>query len=240
LDRSRTAPGPSLDAGTVAADTTAATAPIPAWPAPVEHDDSVTPEQHLQIIVRELAGSGRTFAVAGWDEEPLGRAPVFRVWPARMLHVVGDSPLAAEFRCLLTAGAVPGWDMHPVPAGHTPLHVLAGPLHQLSGSDRFYNLLERNGFACVEEVAATPETCWLDLRNCGTRFIAAVRQVIGELHLGDAPVTVNSPPGHDGTGTATDGPVPPTGLPAAAAKALAERRVFLERLVKPPISCYSG
>ena len=123
-------------------------------------------------------------AVAGWDDEPLGRALVFRLWPARSLHVVGDSPLAAEFRRLLTAGAVPGWELHPVPAGRTPLHVLAGPLHRLSGSYRFYNLLERNGFAYVEEVAATPEECWFELRNSGTRFIAAVRQVIAELHTG--------------------------------------------------------
>jgi hypothetical protein len=107
-----------------------------------------------------------------------------------------------------------------VPAGRTPLHMLAGPLHRLSGSDRFHNLLERNGFACVEEVAATPEACWFELRNCGTRFIDAVRQVIGELHLGDARVTASSLPGHGGAGPAAGGPVPPTGLPAAAAKAL--------------------
>jgi hypothetical protein len=55
----------------------------------------------------------------------------------------------------------------PGASGRTPLHVLAGPLHQLSGSDRFCNLLERNGFAYVEEVAATPEACWFELRNCG-------------------------------------------------------------------------
>ena len=58
-------------------------------------------------------------AAAGWDDEP-GRALVFRLWPARSLHVVGDSPLAAEFRRLLTAGAVPGWDLHPVTAGNRP------------------------------------------------------------------------------------------------------------------------
>ena len=205
----------------VTPDSTAAAARFPAWPARADRrGDSVSPEQHLRILVSELAGSGETSALAGWDEEPLGSALVFRLWPARVLHVVGDSLLAAEFRRLLTAGAAPGWDLHPVPAGHTPLHVLAGSLHSLSGSDRFYNLLERNGFASVEEVAATPDACWLDLRNCGARFIDAVRQVIGELHLSDAPVTANTLPGHGGTGTAGRGPVPPTGLPAAAAKAL--------------------
>jgi Sigma-70, region 4 len=220
VDRSRTASGPGWDYGAIAADIATAAARFPARPGPADRGENVTPEQHLRMIVRELAGSGQTSAVAGWDEEPPGRVLVFRSWPARVLHVVGDSPLAAEFRRLVTAGAAPGWDLHPVPAGRTPLHVLAGPLHQLTGSDRFYNLLERNGFACVEEVAATPETCWFDLRNCGTRFIAAVRQAIGELHLGDVPVTASSFPGHGGTCTAADGPVPPTGLPAAAAKAL--------------------
>ena len=39
--------------------------------------------------------------VAGWKDEPLGQTLVFRLWPARSLHVVGDSPLAAEFRWLI-------------------------------------------------------------------------------------------------------------------------------------------
>lgn len=219
MDRSWT-PGPSWDVDTIAANITAAAARFPARLGPADCGSSVTPEQHLRIVVSELAGSGETSAVAWWDEEPLGRALMFRLWPARVLHVVGDSLLAGEFRRLITAGAAPGWDLHPMPAGHTPLHVLAGPLHQLSGSDRFYNLLERNGFACVEEVAAMPETCWFDLRNCGTRFVTAVRQIIGELHLGDAQVTPSSLPGHDGAGPTAGGPVPPAGLPTAAAKAL--------------------
>ena len=146
----------------------------------------------------------------------LGRALVFRLWPARLLHVVGESPLVAEFRRLITAGAAPGWDLHPLPAGHTPLHVLAGPLHRLSGSDRFYNPPERNGFVSVDEVAATPENCWFELHNCGTRFIAAVQQVIAELHRGDAQARAGSLPGCGGAGPVTGGPVTPAGLPAAA------------------------
>jgi hypothetical protein len=46
---------------------------------------------------------------------------------------------------------------------------------------RFYNILERNGFACVEEVAATPDACLLELRNSGHRLVATVREVISEL-----------------------------------------------------------
>ena len=76
--------------------------------------------------------------------------------------------------------------VHPVPAGRTPLHVLAGPLHRLSGSSRFCNLLEREGFGYVEEVAVTLEGCLLEFRNSGPRFITAVRQVIADLGFGGA------------------------------------------------------
>ena len=216
MDRSATAPGRGWDAAAAGADTAVAVARFPAWLRSPGRPGRGTPEQQLRIVIGALAGPAAMSAAAGWDDEPLGRALVFRPWPARLLHVVGDSPLAAEFRRLLTAGAVPGWDLHPVPAGHTPLYVLAGPLHRLSGSYRFYNLLERNGFASVEEVAATPEACWYELRNCGTRFIAAVRQVIAELQPGDTQATTGSLPGCGGAGR----PVTPAGLPADTARAL--------------------
>src|SRR5690242_5101966 len=108
---------------------------------PGDGSDSQPPEQKLLAIAESLARAGSLSASAGSKSDPLGRALVFRPWPARSLHIVGDSPLADEFRRLLAAGAVPGWDLHPVPGGRTPLRVLAGPLHRLSGSVRFYNLL---------------------------------------------------------------------------------------------------
>ncbi len=107
-----------------------------------------------------------------------------------------------------------------MPAGRTPLHVLAGPLHRLSGSNRFYNLLEREGFAYVEEVAATPDGCLLELRNSGMKFIAAVRQVLADLEPGGASATSGSRPGPGGAGQAAGGPAPPAGMPADAAMAL--------------------
>ena len=140
----------------------------------------------LHAVVGQLSHAMESSAYAGSKYEPLGRALVFRL-TARSLHVVGDTPLAAEFRRLVTAGAVPGWDLYPEPVGRTPLRVLAGPLHRLSGSNRFYNLLEREGFGYVEEVAVTPEVCLLEFRNSGPRFITAVRRVVADLGFGVEP-----------------------------------------------------
>ena len=178
-----------------------------------------TPEQKLQVVVSHLSRAVEGSARAGSKYEPLGDALVFRP-AAQSLHIVGDSPLAAEFRRLVTAGAVPGWDLHPVPAGRTPLHVLAGPLHRLSGSNRFYNLLEREGFAYVEEVAVTPEGCLLELRNSGPRFITAVRRVIADLGSGGAEARTGRLLAPGDAGPAAADPVPPAGLPADAARAL--------------------
>jgi Sigma-70, region 4 len=72
---------------------------------------------------------------------------------------------------------------HPVASGRTPLHVLAAPLHTLTGHLRFYNLLDRERFRYVEEVAATPDMCLLGLRNVGPKFLRAVRKVIADLHV---------------------------------------------------------
>ncbi|HET9967960.1 MAG TPA: sigma factor-like helix-turn-helix DNA-binding protein [Streptosporangiaceae bacterium] len=145
---------------------------------PAEDGGGQAPELRLRAIAESLTRAGNRSASAGSKSGQMGQALVFRPWPARSLLVVGDSLLADEFRRLLMAGAVPGWDLHPVPGGRTPLHVLAGPLHRLSGSIRFYNLLEREGFAWAEDVAATPDGCLLELRNSGPKFIAAVRQVL--------------------------------------------------------------
>jgi hypothetical protein len=110
------------------------------------------------------------------------------------LHVVGASPLAAELRRLIAAGEEPGWELHPVPGGRTPLHALSAPLDRLSGSSRYFNLLDRSGFAFVEEVAATPDECLLGLRNGGPKFLAAVRQVTSELRPGTAAAAGHAAP----------------------------------------------
>ena len=52
----------------------------------------------MRTVTRALARPDEMSVVAGWQDERLGRALMFRSWPARLLHVEGDSPLAAEFR----------------------------------------------------------------------------------------------------------------------------------------------
>jgi hypothetical protein len=136
----------------------------------------------LRSIVKEFSSPRQPlWCPASLRSGASGTAQVLRVPTGQSMHVVGASPLAAELRRLLTAGAEPGWELHPVPGGCTPLHALAAPLRRLSGTNRFYNLLERSGFANAEEVAATPEECLKDLRNGGPRFAATVRQAISEL-----------------------------------------------------------
>jgi hypothetical protein len=152
------------------------------------------PEEQLRIVVARLSGGFDLSASAGTGHQPLGRVLVFRPSPARLLHVVGNSPLAGEFRRLITAGTVPGWALHPVPPGRTPLDVLALPLLRRTGSKRFYNILDRNGFASVEEVVATSDECLLELRDSGPRLTAAVRAVISDLQAaGDTTAPASTP-----------------------------------------------
>jgi len=143
--------------------------------------NSATPRDALRNAIAELSIVRRLSCPVRLRSGELGTAVVFRAWPAPSLHVVGASPLAAELRTLIEAGQEPGWQLHPVPGGRTPLQALAVPLHRLSGSNRFFNLLDRSGFSCLEEVAATPDECLLDLYNGGPKFLAAVRQVTSDL-----------------------------------------------------------
>jgi hypothetical protein len=98
--------------------------------------------------------------------------------------------------------------------------VLAGPLNRLSGSVRFYNLLDREGFAWAEEVAATPDACLLELRNTGMKFIAAVRQVLAERGIGGAQATTGGLAAPDDPRQEPGDPVVLAGLPAEAVRAL--------------------
>ncbi len=172
---------PGRDAARASAGEFALPSRFPGQPREQEgHGVSESPEHVLKTVVGDL--SGQLSCDVGWNSR-LGRALVFRAWPLRSLHVVGGTPMAEALRDLIAAGAAPGWELHPVPGGRTALHVLAAPLYRLSSQQRFYNLLDRAGFAWAEEVAATPDVCLLDLRNSGPKFIAAARRAISELGI---------------------------------------------------------
>jgi hypothetical protein len=156
----------------------------------------------LRSLVKEFSSARQPlWCPASLRSGASGTAHIFHVRTRPSMHVVGASPLAAELRRLLTDGAEPGWELHPVAGGPTPLHVLAAPLRRLSGNGRFYNLLDRSGFAYVEEVAATPEECLADLRNGGPRFVAAVRQAISEVTAGAATPAADAAPDDREPGT---------------------------------------
>lgn len=144
-------------------------------------DEDESPEQALRRIVGDLASGDDLWAFAGRDAGRWGHAQICRTGPGRVLHVVGASPMALRLRELLAEGAAPGWELHPVRDGRTPLHVLAEPLLALSGATRDYNLLRRNDFATVEELAATPDDCLLRIRQVGPKTVAAVHQVLRDL-----------------------------------------------------------
>jgi hypothetical protein len=142
------------------------------------------------------------------------------------LHVVGASPLAGELRKLIAAGEAPGWELHLVPGGRTALHALVAPLRRLTGGGRVYNVLDRSGFAFVEEVAATPDACLLDLRNSGPRLVAVVRQAIGELAPGTAALAGSAGPGGQEAGPLSSpalGPGIVRAIQVVAAWAVAEQ-----------------
>ena len=149
-----------------------------AWPRPW---DSATPGDALRNAIRELSIERRLSCRVALRSGKLGTADIFRPAHARSLHVVGASRLADELRKLIETGEGPGWQLHPVPDGRTPVQALVVPLRGLSGSNRFFNLLDRSGFCYVEEIAATPDECLLELYHGGPKFLATVRQAISDL-----------------------------------------------------------
>ena len=88
------------------------------------------------------------------------------------VHVVGLSPLDAQVRRLLGDG-FNGWHLYTLPPTRTPLHTVRGRL-----ASRFYNVLERNGFASLEEIAVVPPAGWREINHVGARFLEALDAVM--------------------------------------------------------------
>jgi hypothetical protein len=157
--------------------------------------DCESPQEALGRIADELTSSHNLWASAGSRSGQWGEAQACRIPPGRVLHVIGNSLMAAQLRELIATGIASGWELHPVVATQTPLRVLAEPLAALSGAERYYNLLRRSGFATAEEVAATPDECLRQIRQVGHQMVAAVRKVIADLGW-DSPDMTHPTTGH--------------------------------------------
>ncbi len=92
--------------------------------------------------------------------------------PGREVLVVGPDALADQVRAILGPGCA-GWRLHELPAQQTFLEV-AEPIL----GHRAHNMLTREGFRTLEEVAATPEASLLNIRNIGKKSLATIRDAI--------------------------------------------------------------
>jgi hypothetical protein len=141
-----------------------------------------SPEQEASRIAAAFEttpGRGARWQIAGGSESAFGVARVCRAWPTRALHVIGTSEMAAQLRAIYGADKVTGWTLHPMPDTRTPLHTVRQKLIELGGgTGRVYTVLDRVGFALVEEVSACPDAELLDIRTIGTRMLAIVRAVM--------------------------------------------------------------
>jgi hypothetical protein len=91
--------------------------------------------------------------------------------PGRRVLVVGHDPVAHEVRALLADGCA-GWDLYRLPEKQVLLEEA-----ELMLGHRAYNMLTREGFRTVEEVAATPDAALLNIRNIGPKSLAAIQDM---------------------------------------------------------------
>lgn len=122
-----------------------------------------------------LAHAAQLYARAERGGVEASPALMFVISPGTV-HVVGLSELARAVRAQLTDGTIAGWALHPLPATRTPLHALHEAL-----LPQQYNILIRNGFSTIEEVAAVPPGSWSELRHVGPKFVDALRNALDAL-----------------------------------------------------------
>lgn len=112
--------------------------------------------------------------------------------PGRRVLVVGRDPLAHELRALLRDSCA-GWELLPLPERQILLEVVEPML-----GHRAYNMLTRQGFRTVDEVAATPDPALLNIRNLGTKSLAAIHDVKTAYSAGLLGSATDDEDGHDG------------------------------------------
>jgi hypothetical protein len=115
-------------------------------------------------------------------DAPHDHARLFKITGCNAIHVAGAGALAEEIRTLLRDGHIKGWRLHPVPESRTELKDVVDELKRAGGSNRFYNLLDKAGFATFEEAAATPPEALRAIRNGGERFVEVIRVVAERLY----------------------------------------------------------
>jgi hypothetical protein len=118
---------------------------------------------HVWITPRDNGGD------RGCNE--YNRALLVRCEGRRVL-VVGHDPVAHEVRALLAKGFA-GWDLQRLPEPQVLLET-AEPIL----GHRAYNMLTREGFRTVDEVAATPDAALLNIRNIGQKSLAAIHDMV--------------------------------------------------------------
>lgn len=91
--------------------------------------------------------------------------------PGRRVLVVGTDPVAHEVRDLLADGCA-GWELFRLPEKQELLEE-AEPLL----GHRAYNMITREGFRTVDEVAATPDAALLNIRNIGPKSLDAIHDM---------------------------------------------------------------
>lgn len=146
----------------------------PLWDAGVPDPVDGGAEGALREVLEDFESRPYCHSAYAWvsrEDGDDGRVLMFRR-PGRKVHVVGASDLAERLRELLGDGFV-GWALHPVPATRTLLKVAEPTL-----GHRVHNMLSREGFITIEEVAATPDEALLDLRNLGTKSLNAIHAAV--------------------------------------------------------------
>lgn len=144
-------------------------------------DRSPSPEQEAIRIANVFEAYDRTGQ--HWestsDDSLFGVARVCRIWPARVLHVIGATEMAEQLRSLYGSGEITGWALQPMPDTRTPLHTVEQKIRDAAGgTGRGYSPLARGGFVHTEEVQATPDAALLGVRNVGPNTLPIIRTVL--------------------------------------------------------------
>lgn len=135
---------------------------------PVDH---ATPESALHWVLRILAESPSAASARVWmPDAPSNGVHLYPLEPRGEVLVVGDSPLADLAREQLP---LHGWLVRPRPGRATPLIELRPHL-----SSRTFNILAREGFTTVEQLAALPDRTLLSVRHFGVPTLESVRRAL--------------------------------------------------------------